>query len=149
ATEEQTGARRRSALKRFGDHRAVTPKQKLASIVCTESSTRSSGSTARTSRSGVSGPTLTLAPPRANPSKGKSRDLKPANVLLDDDMEARIADFGFAKPIADQDTHMTTSNVAGTLGYIAPEYHQTMSSQTSVIYLWGVAGCFGDRKATI
>lgn len=54
------------------------------------------------------------------------RDLKPANVLLDDDMEARIADFGLAKAVPDYDTHVTTSNVAGTLGYIAPEYHQTM-----------------------
>lgn len=54
------------------------------------------------------------------------RDLKPANVLLDDDMEARIADFGLAKAVPDADTHVTSSNVAGTLGYIAPEYHQTM-----------------------
>ncbi|GKB69530.1 leucine-rich repeat receptor-like serine/threonine/tyrosine-protein kinase SOBIR1 [Tanacetum coccineum] len=54
------------------------------------------------------------------------RDLKPGNVLLDDEMEARIADFGLAKSIPDANTHMTSSNVAGTLGYIAPEYYQTM-----------------------
>ncbi|KAL7191816.1 hypothetical protein ACSBR2_023818 [Camellia fascicularis] len=54
------------------------------------------------------------------------RDLKPANVLLDDDMEARIADFGLAKAVPDAHTHVTTSNVAGTVGYIAPEYHQTL-----------------------
>ncbi|KAJ8752046.1 hypothetical protein K2173_001072 [Erythroxylum novogranatense] len=54
------------------------------------------------------------------------RDLKPANVLLDDDMEARIADFGLAKAVPDANTHVTTSNVAGTVGYIAPEYHQTL-----------------------
>nr|XP_043635299.1 leucine-rich repeat receptor-like serine/threonine/tyrosine-protein kinase SOBIR1 [Erigeron canadensis] len=67
------------------------------------------------------------------------RDLKPANVLLDDDMEARIADFGLAKSIPDAETHMTSSNVAGTLGYIAPEYHQTMKfTDKCDIYSFGV-----------
>ncbi|MED6127693.1 Leucine-rich repeat receptor-like serine/threonine/tyrosine-protein kinase sobir1 [Stylosanthes scabra] len=51
------------------------------------------------------------------------RDLKPGNILLDDDMEARIADFGLAKAMPDAQTHITTSKIAGTVGYIAPEYH--------------------------
>ncbi|KAJ6978327.1 hypothetical protein NC653_030029 [Populus alba x Populus x berolinensis] len=67
------------------------------------------------------------------------RDLKPANVLLDDDMEARIADFGLAKAMPDAKTHITTSNVAGTVGYIAPEYHQTLKfTDKCDIYSFGV-----------
>lgn len=67
------------------------------------------------------------------------RDLKPANVLLDDDMEARIADFGLAKEMPDAHTHVTSSNVAGTLGYIAPEYHQTLKFTAKCdIYSFGV-----------
>lgn len=67
------------------------------------------------------------------------RDLKPANILLDDDMEPRIADFGLAKAMPDAHTHVTTSNVAGTLGYIAPEYHQTLKFTSKCdIYSFGV-----------
>ncbi|KAL3716796.1 hypothetical protein ACJRO7_008381 [Eucalyptus globulus] len=67
------------------------------------------------------------------------RDLKPANVLLDDDMEARISDFGLAKAMPDTDTHVTSSNVVGTLGYIAPEYHLTSKfTEKSDIYGFGV-----------
>ncbi|XP_040987193.1 leucine-rich repeat receptor-like serine/threonine/tyrosine-protein kinase SOBIR1 [Juglans microcarpa x Juglans regia] len=67
------------------------------------------------------------------------RDLKPANILLDDDMEARIADFGLAKAMPDANTHISTSNVAGTVGYIAPEYHQTLKfTDKCDVYSFGV-----------
>lgn len=67
------------------------------------------------------------------------RDLKPGNILLDDEMEARIADFGLAKAMPDANTHISTSNVAGTLGYIAPEYHQTLKfTDKCDIYSFGV-----------
>ncbi|XP_062169494.1 leucine-rich repeat receptor-like serine/threonine/tyrosine-protein kinase SOBIR1 [Alnus glutinosa] len=67
------------------------------------------------------------------------RDLKPANVLLDDDMEAQIADFGLAKAMPDANTHMSSVNVAGTVGYIAPEYYQTLNfTDRCDIYSFGV-----------
>ncbi|WOL14371.1 hypothetical protein Cni_G23151 [Canna indica] len=67
------------------------------------------------------------------------RDLKPANILLDDDMEARIADFGLAKEMPDANTHITASKVAGTLGYISPEYGQTLRFTAKCdIYSFGV-----------
>ncbi|XP_019433525.1 PREDICTED: leucine-rich repeat receptor-like serine/threonine/tyrosine-protein kinase SOBIR1 [Lupinus angustifolius] len=67
------------------------------------------------------------------------RDLKPANVLLDDGMEARIADFGLVKAMPDAQTHITASNVAGTVGYIAPEYHQMLKfTDKCDIYSFGV-----------
>ena len=53
------------------------------------------------------------------------RDLKPANLLLDDDMEARISDFGLEKVMPDANIYITCSNVVGIVGYIAPEYLQT------------------------
>ncbi|XP_062233056.1 leucine-rich repeat receptor-like serine/threonine/tyrosine-protein kinase SOBIR1 [Phragmites australis] len=67
------------------------------------------------------------------------RDLKPANILLDDDMEPRIADFGLAKAMPDAQTHVTASKVAGTLGYIAPEYYQTLKFTAKCdVYSFGV-----------
>ncbi|CAM8881194.1 unnamed protein product [Rhodiola kirilowii] len=67
------------------------------------------------------------------------RDMKPANILLDDNMEAKIGDFGLAKTVPDANTHVTSLNVAGTLGYISPEYYQTLKlSDKCDIFSFGV-----------
>ncbi|KAG0561582.1 hypothetical protein KC19_9G075500 [Ceratodon purpureus] len=50
------------------------------------------------------------------------RDIKAKNILLDRNYEAKIADFGLALLFSDGQTHITTDHVAGTKGYLAPEY---------------------------
>lgn len=49
------------------------------------------------------------------------RDIKSSNILVDENFEAKLADFGLAKFAPEGMSHMST-RVAGTLGYVAPEY---------------------------
>ncbi|XP_021763285.1 L-type lectin-domain containing receptor kinase IV.2-like [Chenopodium quinoa] len=58
------------------------------------------------------------------------RDVKASNVLLDADMNARLGDFGLAR-LYDHNNDPRTTNVVGTIGYIAPEVSRTQKPTTS------------------
>ncbi|KAG6489386.1 hypothetical protein ZIOFF_050655 [Zingiber officinale] len=66
------------------------------------------------------------------------RDVKAANILLDEDFEAIVGDFGLAKLMDYKDTHVTTA-VRGTIGHIAPEYLSTgKSSEKTDVFGYGI-----------
>ncbi|XP_041008748.1 probable LRR receptor-like serine/threonine-protein kinase At5g10290 [Juglans microcarpa x Juglans regia] len=66
------------------------------------------------------------------------RDVKAANVLLDEDFEAVVGDFGLAKLVDIRKTNVTTQ-VRGTMGHIAPEYLSTgKSSERTDVFGYGV-----------
>ncbi|XP_008218890.1 PREDICTED: BRASSINOSTEROID INSENSITIVE 1-associated receptor kinase 1-like [Prunus mume] len=66
------------------------------------------------------------------------RDVKAANILLDEEFEAVVGDFGLAKLMDYKDTHVTTA-VRGTMGHIAPEYISTgKSSEKTDVFGYGV-----------
>ncbi|KAK6133988.1 hypothetical protein DH2020_032264 [Rehmannia glutinosa] len=66
------------------------------------------------------------------------RDVKAANILLDDDCEAVVGDFGLAKLLDHRDSHVTTA-VRGTVGHIAPEYLSTgQSSEKTDVFGFGI-----------
>lgn len=66
------------------------------------------------------------------------RDVKAANILLDEDFEAVVGDFGLAKLVDVRKTSVTTQ-VRGTMGHIAPEYLSTgKSSERTDVFGYGI-----------
>ncbi|XP_066342470.1 cysteine-rich receptor-like protein kinase 15 [Miscanthus floridulus] len=84
-------------------------------------------------------------------------DLKPSNILLDSDMNAKITDFGISRTFAVSTTLEITTDLMGTMGYMAPEYvlHGEISWKVDV-YAFGVillgtiisGMCKGDSPAS-
>ncbi|MQL93882.1 hypothetical protein Taro_026533, partial [Colocasia esculenta] len=66
------------------------------------------------------------------------RDIKAANILIDYNFEAMVADFGLAKLSNDTNTHVST-RVMGTFGYLAPEYASSGKlTEKSDVFSFGV-----------
>lgn len=77
------------------------------------------------------------------------RDVKPSNILLDNEYTAYLSDFGLARLLGNSETHATTG-VAGTFGYVAPEYAMTCRvSDKADVYSYGVVllELISDKKA--
>lgn len=67
------------------------------------------------------------------------RDLKSSNILLGDDFRAKISDFGLVKLSPKGDEKSVVTKLAGTFGYLAPEYAVTGKITTKVdVFSFGI-----------
>ncbi|KAJ0969482.1 hypothetical protein J5N97_022359 [Dioscorea zingiberensis] len=67
------------------------------------------------------------------------RDVKSSNILLSDDFESKLSDFGLAKWALSSMSHIVCDDVAGTFGYLAPEYFMYGKVDEKIdVYAFGV-----------